>query len=141
MKTNLAGAIENDFESIEDAFPEVRHDRAPLLSNYLVQVRRAKNKTKGGIYLPEDVRKSEASNTTIAKVVALGPLCFMSPQTLEPWPEGPSFKIGDFLQIPRYGGSRFSVPWKDEEVDFVLFDHLQQLARITGDPRKITTYL
>jgi co-chaperonin GroES (HSP10) len=141
VKTNLAGVITSNFESIEEAFPDVKHDREPLLSNYLVQVRRAKNTTKGGIVLPEDVRKSEASNTTIAKVVGLGPLCFKNPHTLEPWPEGPSFKVGDFLQIPRYGGSRFSVPWKDEEVDFVLFDHLQQLARITGDPRKITTYL
>ena len=141
MKTNLAGVIENAFDSIEDAFPNVRHDRAPLLSNYLVQVRRAKKTSKGGIILTDDVRRSEASNTTVAKVVALGPLCFKNPKTLEEWPEGPSFNIGDFLQIPRYGGSRFSVPWQDEEIDFVLFDHLQQLARITGDPRKITTYL
>lgn len=141
MKTNLAGVIESNYDSMEDAFPKIDHQRGPLLSNYLVQVRRAKNTSKGGIALPDDVRRSEASNTTVARVVALGPLCFKDPKTLSPWPEGPSFEIGDYLQIPRYGGSRFSVPWKDEEIDFVLFDHLQQLAKITGDPRKITTYL
>lgn len=141
MKTNLAGGIIGSFETIEEAFPEVEHGRVPCLSNYLVQVMRAKNKTKGGILLTEDIRRSEASNTTVAKVVAIGPIAFKDPKTLNPWPEGPSFSVGEFLQIPRYGGSRFSVPWKDEEIDFVLFDHLQQLAKIPGDPRKITTYL
>lgn len=141
MTTNLASAIEIDYASLEDAFPPVEHGRKPLLSNYLVQIRRAKKMSKGGIALPEEVQRSEAANTTVGKVVALGPICFKDARTLQGWPEGPSFGVGDYLQIPRYGGSRFSVKWKNEEIDFVLFDHLQQLALLTVDPRKVTTYL
>lgn len=145
--TNLANAIQFDFQTLEEAFPSVAHNRDPLLSNYLVQVRRAKSKTKGGLYIPEEARKAEASNCTVGKVVAIGPLCFKDPKTLEAWPEGASFKIGDYLQIPRFGGFRFAVKYRStedktmEEIDFVLFDHLQQLAKITGDPRDIVSYL
>lgn len=139
--TNLAPAIHLEYDSIEDAFPEVNHGRQPCLSNYLVQVRRAKKRTKGGILIADETRRSEAANTIVGKVVALGPLCFKDAKTLTPWPEGPSFAVGDFLQIPRYGGSRFSVKYQDEEIDFVLFDHLQQLALLTVSPLEITSYL
>lgn len=139
--TNLANAIEFGFQSLEDAFPTVDHGHEPCLSNYLVQIRRAKTTTKGGLYLPEEARKSEAANTTVGKVVAIGPICFKDASSGKPWFEGPSFKLGEYLRIPRYGGFRFSVKWKDEEIDFVLFDHLQQLAKLSNDPRTITSYL
>jgi co-chaperonin GroES (HSP10) len=139
--TNLANAIEFGFQSLEDAFPSIETGHEPLASNYLVQVRRAKSTTKGGLFIPEEARKSEAANTTVGKVVAIGPICFKDPRTGQEWFEGPSFKVGDYLRIPRYGGFRFSVKWKDEEIDFVLFDHLQQLAKLSADPRTITAYL
>lgn len=138
--TNLANALQFDYKSIEEAFPKVSHGHTPCMSNYLVQVRRAKTTTAGGIFVPEESRKSEAANTTVAKVVALGPLCFKNARDLKPWPEGPSFDVGDYLRIPRYGGFRFSVKHAGEEIDFVLFDHLQQLAKLE-DPMTVISYL
>lgn len=138
--TNLASAVRFAYQSMEEAFPVIDHGREAALSNYIVQVRRAKTVTKGGIVLADETRRSEAGNCTIGKVVGLGPLCFKDVKTLKPWPEGVSFELGDFLQIPRYGGFRFSVKHEDEEVDFVIFDHLQQLAKIK-DPLTVTTYL
>lgn len=138
--TNLANAVTFAYQSIDDAFPDIDHGHDPCLSNYLVQVRRAKTKTAGGLYIPEDSRKAEAANTTVGKVVALGPICFKDPKSGKVWVEGPSFEVGEFLRIPRYGGFRFSVPYEGEEVDFVIFDHLQQLAKIK-DPLKIIAYL
>lgn len=144
--TNTAAAVSFGYQSIEDAFPVLDCFREPLLSNYIVQVRRAVRRTKGGILIDEGSRKIEAANSTVGKVVAIGPLCFKDRDAKE-WPEGPSFAIGDFLQIPRFGGLRFSVKYHDEaaketeEVDFVIFDHLQQVARITCDPREITSYV
>lgn len=138
--TNLASAVKFKYRTMEEAFPEIDHGREALLSNYIVQVRSAKTTTEGGIIIPDDSRRSEAANTTVAKVVDLGPLCFKDPKTMKSWPEGPSFKIGDFLQIPRHGGSRFSIKRDGEEIDFVIFDHLQQLAKIK-DPLTVTSYL
>lgn len=138
--TNLANAVTFAYQSIDDAFPKIDHGHEPCLSNYLVQVRRAKTKTKGGLYIPEDSRKSEAANTTVGMVVALGPICFKDAKSGKAWVEGPSFKEGDFLRIPRYGGFRFSIQHEGEEVDFVLFDHLQQLAKIK-DPLSVISYL
>lgn len=141
MATNLAAAVEFGFQTMEEAFPEVDCGRAPFASNYIVQVRRAITRTRGGIEIPHDVRRSEAANTAVAKVVGIGPACFKDPRTSAPWPEGPPFHVGDYIQVPKMGGFRFGVKWKDEEIDFIIFDHLQLLAKITGDPRKVTAFL
>lgn len=138
--TNLATALSMEHLAMEEAFPEVDHGRSPLLQNYIVQKRRSVTKTATGIHLVEETRQSENDNCTIGKVVAIADMCFRYKDGTA-WEEGPSFKVGDYLQIPRFGGFRFSVRWKGEEIEFVIFDHLQQIARIDGDPRKITTYL
>jgi len=61
-----------NYASLDEAFPTVDCGHEPLGSRVIVQVRKAKNQTAGGIYIPEEARKTEASNTQIAKVVAVG---------------------------------------------------------------------
>jgi len=140
---NLAEAIDFGYKSVEQAFPDVRHGRVPLLSNYIVQVRRAMNKSKGGILLTQTAKESEVQLCTIGRVVAIAPQCFHYADG-RPWPEGPSFEVGDFLQIPRFGGFRFSVKLdEEEEIVFVVFDHLQQVAKVPRweDALAVTSYL
>jgi len=85
--------------------------------------------SRGGIHIVKEAQEADTMNCTVGKVVAISPMCFKSPDGT-PWPEGPSFEVGDYLQIPKFGGFRFSVKIRDEDVDFVVFDHLQQIAKI-----------
>lgn len=62
------------YESVDDAFPEVDPGIIPFGSRILVQVRVAKKKTAGGIVIVDEVRKTEAANTQVSRVVAIGPL-------------------------------------------------------------------
>ena len=127
--------------TLDEAFPKVAFNRDPGKStNYVVQLRSAKRVSAGGIVLAEMAREAEADNTTIGKVVAIGSGCFKHSDGRQ-WPEGPWFELGEYLQVPRYGGFKFQVKHGDEYVTFVMFDHLQFLAKVAGDPRAIVDYV
>jgi len=126
---NLAPALDHTHRTEMEAFPPVGHGRVPLLTNYIVQVRSAMQVSKGGIHIVKEAQEADTMNCTVGKVVAISPMCFKSPDGT-PWPEGPSFEVGDYLQIPRFGGFRFSVKVGDDDIVFVVFDHLQQIAKI-----------
>ncbi len=119
-----SNTIEFGYASVDEAFPAVEPGQAPLGSNALFQIRHPKTRTKGGIWLTQGDRSTEYYNTQVAKVIALGPLCFKAVESSDPraptlvdWPEGPWFKPGDFVRVPKYGGDRFEVPYGAEEVD------------------------
>src|SRR5579884_140747 len=109
---NLATAANYEYDSMEEAWPEVDPEHEPLQAGILFQIRRVKKMTEGGIVLPEQARQAEAGLMQAAKVIAIGPLAFKNPDTLKPWPEGNWVKVGDFVRIPRFNGFRFSVKWK-----------------------------
>lgn len=159
-----------EYSSIDEAFPNVEPGRKPLGVNILVQIRQPKTVTKGGILLAPADRSTEYYNTRVAKVIAIGPLCFKS--TMEAtdqngapalvhvdWPEGAWFDVGDFVEVPQYGGQRFTAlgmvnhPIRDfenggvwttspveEEVTFSFFKAKDIIAKITGDPLTIRAY-
>ena len=163
------------YDSIEEAFPKVEPGRKAFGHNVLVQVRQPKARTSGGIILPDESRSTEHYNTRVAKVIELGPLCFTSTHTadfsdhenavprfvsvLTPWPEGPWFKAGDFVEIPQYGGVRFTMPVKivrqehdpgpdkmfpktvTEEVTFAFFKSKDILGLLTCNPLQIKSFL
>ena len=152
------------YDSLEEAFPVVDPGIRPLGTNAIFLIRRPKMKTKGGLHLTPNDRSTEYYNTQVAKVVALGPLCFKTayrrrdPVTLverdflEDWPEGPWFKVGDFVRLPKYVGERFMVPWLHEDFEtdpatgrrekrtvkddviFAQYTAKDVLGLITGDP-------
>ena len=106
-----------------------------------MQVRVAKKKTAGGIMIVDEVRKTEAANTQVSRVVAMGPLAFKNRNTMEAWPEGAWCNVGDFVRTPKYGGDRWTVVHKeDEEVEFVIFNDLDIVGRVTTDPLKIRAF-
>lgn len=139
----IANTVEYAYASLDEAFPNVDPGIEPLGSRVLVQIRAAKKKTKGGILLTNDARETEHYNTQIARVIAIGPLAFRKRDTMEQWPEGAWVDVGDFIRCPRYGGDRWSVPvaGDDQEVVFALFDDLNLVGKVTGDPTKIKAFL
>lgn len=140
--------VEFAYDGIDEAFPAVDPGVQPFGSRVLCQVRVPKSKTKGGIILTSDARETEHYNTQVAKVVAVGPLAFRNRNTMEQWPEGSWCAPGEFIRTPRYGGDRWSVRVRDkdgkpteDEVIFVIFNDLDIIGKISGDPLAIKAYL
>lgn len=114
------------YTSVEEAWPEVEPGLGrPFGSTVLVQLRKPKATTKGGIILTSETRQTELWNVQVGKVLSYGPVAFRNRNTLEPWPEGSWAEVGDFVRVPKYGGDRWSVTDETgEEVVFVLFNDL-----------------
>jgi co-chaperonin GroES (HSP10) len=129
-------------EDLQQAFPEVDPGVKPLGSRILIQIRSPETRSKGGIILTDSDKDTQYWNTTVAKVVAVGPLAFKNRNTQESWPEGDWCKPGDFVRAPRYGGDR----WKHTDASgktgyFCLINDLDVLAAITTDPLQIKAFI
>lgn len=133
-----------EYGSVEEAFPAIEPGIQPLGSRVIVQMKRPKSRTKGGIILVDDVKDTEKWNTQVAKVVSCGPLAFHNRNTMTPWPEGAWVQPGDFVRVPKYGGDRWAVTHKDdsgeEEIIFVIFDDLNLIGKVK-DPLSVKAYL
>jgi hypothetical protein len=61
---------------------------------------------------------------------------------MEGWPEGSWCVPGDFVRVPRYGGDRWTVKTSDdEEAVLVIFNDLDLVGKVTGDPLAIKAFL
>jgi len=79
----------------------------------LVMPYQTAQQTKGGLYIPDEVRERESVATTVAYVLKVGPLAYKDPDkfgnhgsvgTPVPW-----CKEGQWVCIGRYSGSRFKI--------------------------------
>lgn len=126
------------------AFPDVDPGLQPFSSLVLLQIRRPRKKSEGGIHLPDDVVDAEKWNTQVALVRAVGPLAFMNRTTLQPWPEGAWAAVGDYVRIAKYTPDRWEVPFgpaDDERALFTLVKDTDLLGKITGDPLAVKAFV
>ncbi len=109
---------------MDEAFPDVDPGYQPIASAVIVQLRTPRQVSSGGIILPGQARDTEKWNTQIAKVRAIGDLCFKDRKTLVEFPEGPWFGVGDFVRVPLYGGDRWEepVPGTDDPALFMALE-------------------
>jgi co-chaperonin GroES (HSP10) len=159
-----SNATEFDYDGLAEAFPDVAPGMKPLGNIALFMIRRPKVFTKGGIRLPSEARATEYYNTQVAKVISLGPLAFSTVRSVDgvetviPWPEGPWFKPGDYVRVPKYGGDRFAVKATvreivtdaatgskkpidvEDDIIFALFKVRDVIGFIDGDPRTVRAY-
>ena len=121
-----------DLRTEEECFPIIDHGVEVAGDRVLVQLRRQKIKSKGGIILVEETQQTLKFNETVAKVVEIGPLAYKSPDTLEPWIEGPWCKVGDLVRTIKYGGDRFVVDPNDGggPVGFITLQAREVISRI-----------
>tara|TARA_R100000654_G_scaffold55345_1_gene81637 strand:- start:66 stop:518 length:453 start_codon:yes stop_codon:yes gene_type:complete len=87
-------------------------------------------KTKGGLYVPDQVREKEAFATVAAYVVKLGPDAYKDSQK---FPTGAWCSEKDWVLIGRYAGNRFKV--EGLEVRIINDDNI--IATIL-DPKDIS---
>jgi hypothetical protein len=130
----------------------------------LFQIRRPKKFTASGFELVGDTRATEYYNTQVARVVALGALTFKTVRNINgeekifEWPEGPWFKVGDFVRVPRYGGDRYTLKATvkefrkligqteeqqfdvEDDIVFALFKVRDVQAIVTGSPFAIGAF-
>lgn len=107
MSYDLSKKAEPDTRSENECFPDIDPGIDVAGDRVLVQLRREKVSSKGGIILVQETRETLRFNETVAKVKQIGPLAYKSPDTLTPWPEGPWCEVGDLVRTIKYGGDRF----------------------------------
>ena len=93
----------------------------------LVMPYKGREKTVGGVYVPDETRDRESIATVVAYVIKVGPLAYKDPdkfgEECEPW-----CKEGDGVCIGRYAGSRFKLDGgevriiNDDEVIATILD-------------------
>ena len=138
----FANNVTFSYESLDEAFPSCDPGVMPFGSRILVQLKTAKAKTAGGIILTDDVRQTEKYNTQVAKIVAVGALAFKNRNTMASWPEGSWAVEGDYVRVPKYGGDRWTVATgTGEDATFVIFNDLDLVGKVTGDPLAIKAFL
>lgn len=141
-----ASVVELPVQSSElnEAFPNIDFGVKPLGSRVLVQVRLPNEKTAGGIILSDYSKDAEQDNTQVAKVIAVGPLAYKNRETMIDWPEGAWAKPGDYVFVPKYAGSRWyrKAPNRtDVRVEFVIFNDLDMVGLVDGDPLAVQARL
>lgn len=97
----------------------------PVPSGYKLMIRipKKKDKTSGGIVLPEETRKIEETASILGEVIALGAVAYHDP---EKFPTGPWCKPGDFVMFRAYSGTRFFV--RGEEYRLLNDDQIEAVS-------------
>jgi co-chaperonin GroES (HSP10) len=123
---------EPDLRSEQECFPDIDHGVEILGDRVLVQLRREKVTSKGGIFLIDETRQTLRFNETVAKVRDIGPLAYKSPDDLTPWPEGNWCNVGDLVRTIKYGGDRFVVQPQDDgaPVVFITLQAREVISKI-----------
>lgn len=131
-------------EELAWAFPDIDPMLIPFGYRVLVQIRRSQAVTRSGIHLPDESKETEKWNAQVAKVIAVGPMAYRDRKTGEPWPEGEWCMPGDYVRVPKYGPDRWEVPIQGAPQDpalFVVYDDLQIIGKVTGDPLAMKAYI
>ena len=129
---DIRGNDEPDTRTEEECFPHIDTGIDVAGDRVLVQLRREKSTSKGGIILVDETRQTLRFNETVAKVIQIGPLAYKSPEDLTPWPEGNWCNVGDLVRTIKYGGDRFVVQPDDEgsPVVFITLQAREIISRI-----------
>lgn len=117
---DLKSNDEPDLRSEQECFPEVDPGVEVVGDRVLVQLRREKTTSKGGIILVDETKQTLRFNETVAKVIQIGPLAYKNLEDLSPWIEGPWCKEGDLVRTIKYGGDRFVVQPDDDGAPVVF---------------------
>ena len=86
--------------------------KLPEPSGYrlLIAIPEVSEKTEGGVYMPDQLKKAEETASIVGFVVKAGPDAYAD---LNKFPNGPWCKEGDFVIFRSYSGTRFKVLGKE----------------------------
>jgi co-chaperonin GroES (HSP10) len=104
----------------------------PIPSGYkvLIMIPEVDEKTEGGIIKAAKTRADEETGTIVGFVMALGPDAYSDKSR---FPSGPYCKIGDFIMMRAYSGTRLKIHGREFRI---LND--DSVEAIVKDPRGIS---
>ena len=101
----------------------------PVGFRLLIAIPKKDQKTSGGVLLPEDMRKREESASMVGMVLKVGPDAY---RDVARFPSGPWCKVGDFIVMRSYSGTRLDV--HGQEFRIINDDSVEGIVQ---DPRGI----
>ena len=127
QQAHLGKSIKNDMWITEDE-DERTPDVLPELPGFHVLVRPVsiKEKTKGGILLPDAVKDDMSYLTTVGRVLKIGDLAY---QDIDKFPNGPWCEVDDYICYGKHAGQKLF--YKGVKL-LLLFD--DQIIMKVGDP-------
>jgi co-chaperonin GroES (HSP10) len=128
QQVHLGKSIKNDVwitEEEEESTPDV----LPELPGFHVLVRPVsiKEKTKGGILLPNSTKDDMSYLTTIGEVIKIGDLAYGDK---EKFPKGPWCQLGDYVCYAKHAGQK--IQYKNVKM-LLLYD--DQVIMKVQDPK------
>lgn len=115
------------YESLPTEADDLKQLRVPEPSGYklLIMLPEVKEKTTGGVFLPDHLKDREGTASIIGFVLKMGADAYKDPNK---FPNGAWCKEGDFVIFRSYSGTRFRVDGKefrlinDDTVEAVVDD-------------------
>jgi len=129
-QVQMGNAIKNDeWIDIEDEVSDPT--TLPEMPGFHVLVRPAsiKNKTKGGIFIPDSTKDDMSYLTTVGRVIALGELAY---KDLEKFPNGDWCGVGDYVCYGKHAGTKLYY----QNVKLLLLFDDQVIMRVS-DPKDL----
>ena len=78
----------------------------PVGYKLLIAMPEMSEKTEGGVFVPDALKKQEETASIIGYVIKAGPEAYSD---IDKFPSGPYCKEGDFIIFRSYSGTRFKV--------------------------------
>jgi|TARA_R100001244_G_scaffold88431_3_gene67396 co-chaperonin GroES (HSP10) len=129
-QVQMGNAIKNDeWIDIEDEVSDPT--TLPEMPGFHVLVRPAsiKNKTKGGIFIPDSTKDDMSYLTTVGRVIALGDLAY---KDLDKFPNGDWCGVGDYVCYGKHAGTKLYY----QNVKLLLLFDDQVIMRVS-DPKDL----
>ena len=128
QQAHLGNTIKNDIW-ITNEEDEATPDVLPELPGFHVLVRpvSVKEKTKGGIILPNSTKEDMSYLTTVGKVIKIGNLAY---NDTDKFPKGPWCKEGDYICYAKHAGQKIQY----KEVKMILLYDDQVIMKVE-DPK------
>ena len=128
QQAHLGKSIKNDMWITEEE-DERTPDVLPELPGFHVLVRPVsiKEKTKGGILLPNSTKDDMSYLTTIGEVIKIGDLAY---NDNEKFPKGPWCQLGDYICYAKHAGQK--IQYKNVKM-ILLYD--DQVIMKVQDPK------
>ena len=126
----MGNALKNDeWIDIEDEVSDPT--TLPEMPGFHVLVRpvSVKNKTKGGIFIPDSTKDDMSYLTTVGKVIALGELAY---KDIDKFPNGEWCTVGDYVCYGKHAGTKLYY----QNVKLLLLFDDQVIMRVS-DPKDL----
>jgi co-chaperonin GroES (HSP10) len=130
QQAHLGNTIKNDVWITDEEYSDTP-DVLPELPGFHVLVRpvSVKEKTKGGILIPNSTKEDMSYLTTVGKVIKIGDLAY---NDTDKFPKGPWCKEGDYICYAKHAGQK--IQYKEVKM-LLLYD--DQVIMKVEDPKHL----